>query len=137
MGRDYVTVRENKDGAQTFWMQTSVGRARINSAPGRVVRRGNEYQIEGAVWGGKIDRVEVQVDGGAWLPAIIEPNSGGDFSWKFWSVAWQSVMPGEHSIASRAIDRDGNVQPTMDSPTIAAKHTYWESNGQLARRVRV
>jgi DMSO/TMAO reductase YedYZ molybdopterin-dependent catalytic subunit len=137
MGRDYVTVRENKDGAETFWMQSSVGRSRINSAPARVVRRGNEYRIAGAAWGAKIDRVEVQVDGGGWLPATIEPNSGGDFSWKFWSVVWPSVTPGEHSIASRAIDSDGNVQPAMDSATIAEKHTYWESNGQLARRVGV
>jgi DMSO/TMAO reductase YedYZ molybdopterin-dependent catalytic subunit len=137
MGRDYVTVRENKDGDQTFWMQSSVGRSRISSAPARVLRRGNEYQIVGAAWGGKIDRVEVQVDGGAWLPATIEPNSGGDFTWKFWSVPWPSATPGEHTIASRAIDSDGNVQPTMESPTIAGKRTYWESNGQLARRVRV
>ena len=137
MGRDYVTVRENKDGDQTFWMQSSVGRSRISSAPARVLRRGNEYQIVGAAWGGKIDRVEVQVDGGNWLPATIEPNSGGDFSWKFWSVSWPSATPGEHTIASRAIDSDGNVQPTMDSPTIAGKRTYWESNGQLARHVRV
>jgi hypothetical protein len=27
------------------------------------------------------------------------------------------------------------VQPAPDDPWIAGKHTYWESNGQITRRV--
>jgi hypothetical protein len=46
-------------------------------------------------------------------------------------------MPGEHSITSRAIDAAGNVQPAMDDPIIANKKTYWESNGQITRKVRI
>ena len=44
---------------------------------------------------------------------------------------------GEHTITSRAIDRSGNVQPAMDDPLIANKKTYWESNGQITRHIRV
>ena len=33
--------------------------------------------------------------------------------------------------------RDGHVQPAQDDPWIASKHTYWESNGQITRRVRI
>jgi hypothetical protein len=31
----------------------------------------------------------------------------------------------------------GQIQPAMDYPRIAGKKTYWESNGQIARRVRI
>jgi hypothetical protein len=47
------------------------------------------------------------------------------------------AAPGEHTVTSRAIDKDGNVQPAMDDPVIANKHTYWESNGQVTRRVMI
>jgi hypothetical protein len=42
---------------------------------------------------------------------------------------------GQHTVASRAIDLDGNVQPAPDDPIIADKRTYWESNGQITRTV--
>lgn len=47
------------------------------------------------------------------------------------------LSTGEHTVTSRAIDSDGEVQPAMDDPSIANKHTYWESNGQVTRRVRI
>jgi hypothetical protein len=40
-------------------------------------------------------------------------------------------------VTSRAIDTAGTVQPAMDDPLIANKKTYWESNGQMTRRVRI
>jgi hypothetical protein len=44
---------------------------------------------------------------------------------------------GEHAIPSRAFDIDGNVQPAPDDPFLASKITYWESNGQITRRVLI
>jgi hypothetical protein len=44
---------------------------------------------------------------------------------------------GEHTITTRAIDTAGNMQPAMDDPRIAKKLTYWESNGQVSRRIRI
>ena len=38
---------------------------------------------------------------------------------------------------SRAMDKADNIQPAMDDPSIANKKTYWESNGQITRHVRV
>ena len=32
---------------------------------------------------------------------------------------------------------NSNVQPAMDDPRIAKKRTYWESNGQVTRRIRI
>jgi hypothetical protein len=43
----------------------------------------------------------------------------------------------EHRIRSRAFDVDGNVQPAPDDPYLAGKVTYWESDGQITRRVRI
>jgi len=40
-------------------------------------------------------------------------------------------------VTSRAIDVQGRIQPAMDAPSIANKHTYWESNGQVTRRIRI
>jgi hypothetical protein len=42
-----------------------------------------------------------------------------------------------HAITSRAVDTEGRLQPAMDDPRIANKRTYWESNGQITRRVRI
>ncbi len=135
MGRDYVTIREEKRDGQSFWAETSVGRWRTNSAPGRVLRQGSKYRIAGAAWGAAIARVEVQIDGGSWRRAEMDHN-GNEFAWKFWSLRWQPAR-GEHTIASRAIDTAGNVQPAMDDPEIVGKHTFWESNGQIARHVLI
>jgi len=46
-------------------------------------------------------------------------------------------LSGEHAITSRATDKTGQIQPAMDDPIIAKKHTYWESNGQITRRIRI
>ncbi|MGO4834209.1 molybdopterin-dependent oxidoreductase, partial [Rhizobiaceae sp. 2RAB30] len=70
MGRDYVTLREEDHNGETVWVETSVGRARLKSAPARVTRVGNDYRIVGAAWGAPIDRVEVKIDDGPWAPAI-------------------------------------------------------------------
>jgi DMSO/TMAO reductase YedYZ molybdopterin-dependent catalytic subunit len=137
MARDYVTVREELHDGETFWSETSVGRWRLASAPSRVTRRNNQYRVLGMAWGGSIGSVEVQIDGGAWRPAAIDPKQNAEFAWKFWSVDWPHPASGDHIIASRAFDTDGNVQPPSNDPSIAGKHTYWESNGQAARHIRI
>ena len=47
------------------------------------------------------------------------------------------LAPGEHSITSRAVDTVGHLQPSMSDPDIANKKTYWESNGQVTRRIQI
>jgi DMSO/TMAO reductase YedYZ molybdopterin-dependent catalytic subunit len=137
MARDYVTIREEQRDGETVWMETSVGRALLMSVPGRVTRKTGQYRIVGAAWGAPIQRVEVRIDGGAWAPAMIDRNQDAEFAWKFWSLAWERPVAGEHTITSRAIDTAGNIQPAMSDPRIAKKHTYWESNGQVTRRIRI
>jgi len=137
MGRNYVTIREEDHNGETVWMETTVGRARLKSAPARVMKLGSDYRIVGAAWGAPIDRVEVKIDKGAWMPATIDHSEEAEYAWKIWSLDWSSPAPGDHAVTSRAIDISGNVQPAMDDPFIAKKHTYWESNGQVTRTVRI
>jgi DMSO/TMAO reductase YedYZ molybdopterin-dependent catalytic subunit len=139
MSRDYVTIREEQRDGQTVWTFFTVGRDRLKSAPAKVVRRRNGYAVMGAAWGAPIAAVEVQVDGGPWVPARLRPLGRRDeeFAWVFWRLRLGRLAPGEHTIRSRAIDVDGNVQPAPDDPYLAAKRTYWESNGQIARRVLI
>jgi DMSO/TMAO reductase YedYZ molybdopterin-dependent catalytic subunit len=137
MGRDYVTIREEDHNGEPVWAETSVGRARLKSAPARVTQVGADYRIVGAAWGAPIDRVEVKIDDGPWSPATVDDTETAEYAWKIWSLDWPSPQPGEHTVTSRAIDTAGVVQPAMDDPIIAKKHTYWESNGQVTRRINI
>jgi DMSO/TMAO reductase YedYZ molybdopterin-dependent catalytic subunit len=137
MGRDYVTIREEQRDGETVWMETSVGRTQLKSVPAKVTRREGQYRIVGAAWGAPIASVEVQIDEGPWMPAQIDRSEEAEFAWKIWHLEWASPSAGEHRITSRAVDTQGNVQPAPDDPRIARKHTYWESNGQVTRRIRI
>ena len=138
MARDYVTMREEKrpDG-ESVWMETSVGRTKLKSLAAKVTRLGDKYRIYGAAWGAPIDRVEVSIDGGAWQKATIDTTESAEFAWKIWHLNWDNPTKGEHTIVSRAIDTTGNIQPAVDSAHITGKHTYWESNGQIVRRIHI
>ena len=137
MARDYVTIREQLVDGQTVWTETSVGRALLKSAPAKVTRTGGKYRIVGAAWGAPIAQVQVLIDSGPWQPATIDEGQDAEFAWKLWSLNWNNPAAGEHNITSRAIDADGLVQPAQDDPWISEKHTYWESNGQVTRRVAI
>jgi hypothetical protein len=137
MGRDYVTQRTVQQDGKTSTRFTSVGRARLKSAPARVVR-GAQYRVEGVAWGAPIGWVEVRIDDGPWRPAsIVDQDAAGGFAWRRWRLDWGHPTAGEHTVSSRAFDANGRVQPAPDDPLIANKLTYWESNGQITRRVQI
>src|SRR4029078_13290083 len=48
MARKYVTLREEDQNGETVWAETSVGPARLASAPARVSHIGGKYRIVGA-----------------------------------------------------------------------------------------
>lgn len=66
----------------------------------------------GIAWGGPgVERVELQVDGGPWTGARLEPAAG-----PYCRVRWTAALdlaPGEHTLAVRAWDTAGNTQPEM------------------------
>jgi DMSO/TMAO reductase YedYZ molybdopterin-dependent catalytic subunit len=137
MARDYVTIREEERDGETVWTFTSVGPNRLKSAPAKVTKQGDQYSIMGAAWGDPIAGVEVQIDEEPWQAATLTEGAGEAFAWTFWTLDWGTPTSGEHTITSRAIAENGEVQPAPDDPLLAGKTTYWESNGQITRRVRI
>jgi DMSO/TMAO reductase YedYZ molybdopterin-dependent catalytic subunit len=139
MARDYVTIREEERDGETVWTFTSVTHNRLKSAPAKVTKQGDDYQIMGAAWGAPIEQVEVRIDAGSWQPATLLTDDGDDsaFTWTFWTFDWGTPTPGEHTVTSRAIANDGAVQPAPDDPLLAGKKTFWESNGQITRHVNI
>jgi len=135
MAREYVTIREEERDGQQLARFTSVGYDRLKSVPAKVTRLDGQHRIIGVAYGAPIARVEVRVDNGAWVEATIEEHGDTEHTWVIWCLDWNQPSAGEHTITSRATDSAGNIQPTMDDPWIANKLTFWESNGQITRRV--
>jgi DMSO/TMAO reductase YedYZ molybdopterin-dependent catalytic subunit len=69
-----------------------------------------QRDIAGVAWAQHtgIEAVEVQIDDGAWLAAELAPQDTTD-TWRQWRFAWDATL-GEHRIAVRATDRDGEIQ---------------------------
>ena len=141
MARDYVSIREEHRNGQTLWTFTTVGHDRLKSAPAKVTRIGTRYLVLGAAWGAPTVAVQVRVDDGPWIPANLSGSPlqrrAAGHAWRFWTFDWGQPASGEHRITSRAFDRDGNMQPAPDDPVVASRTTYWESNGQITRRVLI
>ena len=142
MARDYVTIREQNVAGETLWTFTNVGRARLKSAPAKVTRRGQMHSVVGVAWGAPVGRVEVSIDGGPWSRAQMcsqdsHGPTGQGLTWQFWTFDWGTPAVGPHTVTSRAIDTDGNLQPPPDDPFLASRRTYWENNGQITRTVMI
>ncbi len=140
MGRDYVTIRGEKQGDKTIWRETAVGRMNLKSVAARAARREDgSIRVTGAAWsdGTPIKSVDVRIDGGEWAEAKLERRKGAEHCWTFWSYEWRGAKPGEHTVASRATDARGRVQPEAGDPSIALKKTYWEANQQAVRKINL
>ncbi|MCI0534894.1 MAG: molybdopterin-dependent oxidoreductase [Verrucomicrobiales bacterium] len=144
MGRDYVTVRGERRGNEIVYLETSVARMNLKSVVARVTRRPTQngmipLKAYGAAWndGSEIKRVEVQVDGGSWRPAVLDAKSRSKFCWVFFSIDLGTLKAGKHVIVSRAIDVKGRIQPSAEDDEIALKKTYWEAYQQWPREIEV
>jgi len=134
----YMTVRElPREGGKTVWTRTAVGRSLLKSIAAKVTLQDGKYRIYGAAWGAPIARVEVRIDDGPWKTAVFDKGAEHEFAWKFWHLDWTGPAPGEHKITSRAVDKEGRVQPARDDPSVANRKTYWEANEQITRTIRI
>jgi hypothetical protein len=83
--------------------------ARIDTpVVGRRLRAG-KLPLAGVAWSHHvgISKVEVQIDGGPWIPARL---GGGDLdTWRQWVVEWDAPT-GMHTIRARATDGRGRLQ---------------------------
>ncbi len=69
--------------------------------------------VRGLAWSGcgRIERVEVSVDGGeSWADAHIE-EPRERWLWVRWSYAWEAERPGTYTLMARATDEAGRIQP--------------------------
>src|SRR5918994_1671532 len=94
MARDYVTIREEERDGETVWTFTSVGRARLKSAPAKVMRVEGQYSVMGAAWGAPIAGVEVRIDDGPWQAATLTEGQRAQLALAFWTFDWGTPAPG-------------------------------------------
>lgn len=145
MGRDYVTVRGERQGGKVVFVESSVARMNLKSVVARVTRGSSQAngiipaRAYGAAWddGTGIKRVEVKVDGGPWQVARLDDEPRAKYSWAFFSMDLGGLQAGRHTVVSRAIDVNGRVQPAAEDDEIALKKTYWEAYAQWPREIEL
>ena len=83
--------------------------------------------VGGVAWAQRrgIDKVEVQIDGGAWAPARLATQDTID-TWRQWTYPWAAVS-GRHTIAVRATDDTGVTQPEARTDAFPDGATGWHS----------
>lgn len=144
MGRDYVTVRGERQGGEVVFVESSVARMNLKSVIARVTAQPAKdgktpLKAYGAVWGDgtPIKTVQVRLDDGEWRDAKLDEQPVENFCWRFFSIDLGSVAPGKHSLVSRGVDANGRVQPAATDDEIALKKTYWEAYQQWPREIEV
>ncbi len=135
--RWYRTVQQTEIAGEMRWHETEVSRMRIKSVVARVTRSGNTFRALGFILndGTAIESVEVQVDGGAWQRATLDP-ANTQYSWKLFNFEWTGSTPGEHTIVSRATDANGATQMTSEDLN-SIKTTFLENNSLFPRTIMV
>lgn len=83
------------------------------------------YTAAGIAWAQHtgIERVEVRMDNGPWLPAQVSTEVTSD-TWRMWRIDLQ-VSPGTHTLTCRATDRNGNTQTAEHAPPEPDGATGW------------
>jgi DMSO/TMAO reductase YedYZ molybdopterin-dependent catalytic subunit len=74
-----------------------------------------ENIIGGVAWAqqnGGVAKVQVRIDGGQWQDAELGPSAGNDY-WRQWFYRWDAQETGQHNIAARVVDGDGNEQSAV------------------------
>jgi DMSO/TMAO reductase YedYZ molybdopterin-dependent catalytic subunit len=145
MARDYVTVRGERQDGEVVFVESSVGPMNLKSIIARVTQLPAadgkaSLKAYGAVWHNdsrRIKGVEVQLDDGEWQPATLAEEPRAQHSWIFFHIDLGKVPAGKHTLVSRAIDTDGNIQPSAEDDEIALKKTYWEAYQQWPREIEV
>lgn len=121
------------DGFDPYWMERGWATggemktmARIDTpVVGRRLRPG-KVPVAGVAWSHHvgISKVEVQVDGGAWMPTRL---GAGDLdTWRQWVVEWDAAA-GTHTIRARATDGQGQLQTSTAAESFPSGATGWHT----------
>ncbi|MFI1990124.1 molybdopterin-dependent oxidoreductase [Actinoplanes sp. NPDC020271] len=83
--------------------------------------------VAGVAWAQRrgIAAVEISVDGGPWVKAELLPTASID-TWTQWRFSWKATA-GPHSLAVRATDRSGAVQPGTRATPFPDGATGWHT----------
>lgn len=79
---------------------------------------GHQVTIAGVAWAQHrgIDKVEVQIDDGAWAPTVLSEPLSKD-TWRQWKLVWPATS-GTHTIRCRATDGTGALQVATEQGVI-------------------
>ena len=82
--------------------------------------------IAGVAWAQSvgIERVEVRIDDGEWLPATLSTPINTD-TWVQWFMEWDAT-PGTHYVGVRAINKNGDMQIEERAPIAPNGSSGWQ-----------
>ncbi len=135
--RWYRSLRGEMINGEMTWTESAITHMQLKSFVARVTRDGGRHKVLGVILndGTPIKTIEVKVDDGPWQTATLDPSTKDRFGWKLFTYAWNGATPGEHTLVSRVIDVNGQVQPTSED--LANKKTFLEDNSQHPRKVMI
>ena len=95
--------------------------------PSRKTVDGGTVAVAGVAWCQHVGvgKVEVKVDDGPWTEAELADTAGPD-TWRQWQYAWPATS-GDHRIAVRATDAEGNLQVEAEAPPAPDGSTGYHS----------
>ncbi|CAN5865629.1 sulfite oxidase [soil metagenome] len=105
-------IGEEADSSQPTTWEMGV-KSWINHPSGESTVQAGEVLIDGVAFGGTraVGRVEVSTDGGeTWQDAPLVGPDLGKYAWRRFALP-VTLTPGTHTLASRATDTAGSVQP--------------------------
>ena len=96
--------------------------------PGATLSPGR-HNVNGMAWSGAahISRVEISDDGGETWRAADLTGPRYRYAWQQWNFMWTPPASGQYTLAARATDEAGNIQPLQ---------TRWNSLGYIINGVK-
>lgn len=122
------------DRFDAYWVKRGWGRpgtvktaSRIDKPKPFARAAAGTVTVAGVAWAQRrgIAAVEISVDGGPWKPAELLPTASID-TWTQWRYSWRATA-GPHSLAVRATDRSGAVQPETRATPFPDGATGWHT----------
>jgi hypothetical protein len=101
--------------------------ARVEVPKSFAVVPAGRVAVGGTAWAQTrgIEKVEVQIDGGDWMPAVLSDEASA-VTWRQWSFDWDA-KPGSHYIKVRATDGTGEVQTEKRADPVPDGASGWQS----------
>ena len=122
---DFTAYWTSRDWAEQAPVKLA---SRIDVPRGFQSLESGDVRVGGVAWAQNVGirAVEVRVDDGSWEPAQLAPEDGID-TWRQWTWRWDDATSGDHTLAVRAVDADGNTQTSDRADPRPDGSTGWHS----------